>query len=158
MNINGFYREGSTLLYVKEKKVHLIFILLAFLTAFGGGIFGLPDLIVNIILVLFGLWYVLIILTPNKRPHYSRFHIFILNNELYFERITPSKEGFKEENVLVYYNIIKFLDEKGNKIKVIAKKELPWDKEEVRNVYVSKEYLPYKSLIIDYLNNQFTEQ
>jgi energy-coupling factor transporter transmembrane protein EcfT len=157
-----FYKEGTTLLYVKrdneENSIYLILML---------GIIGVFSMIiieslkiswlVNILkFIVIGfiiLIYVIKIFTEKNRPQNSKYFLYIINEELFYERITPEKEGFNNDNELTNFDIVKFIDEKGSVIKIISNKELPWEK---RKIQIAKEYLPFKHQIIKYLNKNYT--
>ena len=164
MMLLDFYIEGKTLLFVKRdrKEIYFLNLLIAFVTIalLGMGFEFIPlewlrDGLQRgtAILLFYRVWSRQG--TENKRPHNSKYFLYIINNELVYERITPEREGLKTDNKLTNFDIINFLDEKGTEIKIISKNKLPWEN---RKVQISKEYLPFKKQIIDYLNTNYTKK
>ncbi len=155
-----FHKEGTTLFYVNRDKGENIFYQLFYS---GVVIFMLSFLLITGIFwittigkILLFLWFgycSVIIMTEGSRPENSKYFITVINSVLYYEKITPEKEGFNPNNKLINFDIIKFIDDKEDVIKIISNNILPWGN---RKVHISKEYLPYKKQIIDYLNENYT--
>ena len=163
MVLLDFYIEGKTLLFVKRnrKEIFLLNLLIALGTIFIlGNVYHLIPIVwlrdvllyVTALFLFYTVWSKQG--TENQRPHNSKYFLYIINNELIYERITPKKEGLKLDNKLTNFDIINFLDEKGTEINIISKNILPWGN---RKVQISKEYLPFKQEIIEYLNTNFTK-
>lgn len=163
-----FYKEGTTLFYVnKDKEENFFYNMLTMLVIMLGGILFLlyasyldDNWIEMIIKTSVIIWFIITFLgvfsrffTEGNRPHHSKYFNTVINSNLYYEKITPEKEGFNPNNQLTNFDIIKFIDEKGDVIKIISNTTLPWGD---RKVHISKDYLPYKRQIIDYLNENYT--
>jgi hypothetical protein len=158
MNEIDFYKEGTKLLYVNRDYYESYWLRLLF-TLFCCFIFinfiivfNLPYIVLYIFFALLGLWFFVAMVSEKRRSQNSKYFLYIINNVLFYERITPEKEGFNSKNVLKNFEIVKFIDEKGGEIKILSNKELPWGK---RKIQIAKEYLPYKIQIIKYLNLNF---
>ena len=157
-----FYKEGTTLMYVKRDIQENFFLnlLSIFMLALFFGFFTLyipidwlqKTLFIGVsVFLLF--WLFAKDFTEKSRPQNSKYFLYVINNNFIYERITPEKEGFNKDNELIKFEIVKFIDEKGGGIKIISNKELPWGK---RKIQIAKEYLPYKHQIIKYLNKNYT--
>ena len=157
-----FYKEGSTLLYVKrdveENYFYQIFAGLVILSCsmFMIELLKISWLVTILEFIVFGLImliFVIKIFTEKNRPQNSKYYLFIINSELYFERMTPENEGFNPKNELTNFEIVKFIDEKGSEIKIISNNKLPWEN---RKVQISKEYFPHKKEVLEFLNRNYT--
>lgn len=160
-----FYKEGTTLFYVKKDiEESFLFNILLFSISFflvtiaieitdNDWIGRIIKNLFIVLLVLLSLKVLYNIFTENDRPYNSKYYITVINSKLYYEKITPKKEGFNSNNQLNNFEIIKFIDEKRDVIKIISNNNLPWRN---RKVYISKEYLPFKIQVIDYLNENYT--
>lgn len=157
-----FYKEGSTLFYIKRDiresgfyniLTLCIFSRLCYVLGNNSDINWLKNMFEIIsILILLGTLYN--IFTEPFRPENSKYFNTIINSNLYYEQITPKKEGFNPDNQLINFEVIKFIDDKEDVVKIISNNSLPWGN---RKVHISKEYLPYKKQIIDYLNENYTK-
>ena len=162
MKFTELYKEGTTLLYVKsdiEENYFYQILMLVILSAFSGflieqlKITWVITILKFIVLGFYTLIFGIKIFTENKRPQNSKYFLYLINNELFYERITPEKEGFNKDNKLINFKIVKFIDEKRSEVKIISNNKLPWEK---RKVYISKEYLPHKKEVIEFLNRNYT--
>jgi len=157
-----FYKEGTTLLYVKIDKhesswlntltVIIILIFWGFVLRQFPKTWILDTLFFGVAGFLV-LWIIAIDSTEKNRPQSSKYFLYLINNKLFYERITPEKEGFNKDNELINFKIVKFIDEKRSEVKIISNNKLPWEK---RKVYISKEYLPHKKEVIEFLNRNYT--
>lgn len=162
MKFTEFYKEGSTLLFIKrdiwENGFNLFFFMICFfLSAELCVLVWKNNNIVRITMNILDIIIVFIILigflTEKNRPQNSKYFLYIINGELYYERITPEREGYNKHNELINFEIVKFIYEKGTEIKIISNNSLPWGN---RKVYLSKEYMPYKNEVVDFLNRNYT--
>lgn len=157
-----FYKEGTTLLYVKRDNhesswrntltVIIILIFWGFVLRQFPKTWITDTLFFGVAGFLF-LWIIAIDFTEKNRPQSSKYFLYLINNKLFYERITPEKEGFNKDNGLINFKIVKFIDEKRSEVKIISNNKLPWEK---RKVYISKEYLPHKKEVIEFLNRNYT--
>jgi hypothetical protein len=160
-----FYKEGTTLFYVNRDKGESFFynMLIVILGSIILGVYSISlddDWIGNIIETMIDIVFIIIFLlvaytffTEGDRPHNSKYFNTVINSNLYYEKITPEKEGFNPNNQLTNFDIIKFINEKGDVLKIISNTTLPWG---FRKVHISKEYLPFKKEIVDFLNENYT--
>lgn len=157
-----FYKEGTTLLYVKRDiEENYFFQLLCFVVTMVCCMYMielikvswfvsiLKSIALGVLLIIF----VIKFFTEKNRPQNSKYFIYIINGDLIYERITPEKEGYNKDNDLTNFEIVKFIDEKGSEIKIISNIPLPWEN---RKVQVAKEYLSYKKEILELLNTNHT--
>jgi hypothetical protein len=157
-----FYKEGTTLLYVKrDNEENYFYQLFWFVVSMVGCMFmielikvsWLVSVLKSIALGILLIIFVIKFFTEKNRPQNSKYLITLINFELYYERVTPEKEGFNNGNKLINFDIVKFIDEKGSEIKIISNIPLPWEN---RKIQVPKEYLPYKKEIVEFLNRNYT--
>ena len=162
MKFTEFYKEGTTLLFVKrDNEENFINQLFYFIVSGGASAFildqipisWLANVLKGIVMVFLVLYFFIKEMTEKNRPQNSKYFTYIINGCLIYERITPEKEGFNMDNNLTNFEIVKFIDDKGSEIKIISNNNLPWEN---RKVYISKEYLPYKQQVIKYLNKNYT--
>ena len=162
MKFTELYKEGTTLLYVKrDNEENFIFQILWLIISGGLCSFMIEQLkiswlvmilkliVIGFILLIFGIK----IFTEKNRPQNSKYFLYFINDELYYERMTPEREGFNNDNELTNFEIVKFIDESESEVKIISNNELPWGK---RNVYISKEYLHHKKEVLEFLNRNYT--
>ena len=157
-----FYKEGTTLLYVKRDiEENYFFQVFAVMVILLPCVLLIEQIKVSWIVtilksIVFGFVLIIFVIkffTEKNRPQNSKYLITLINSELYYERITPEKEGFNNGNKLINFDIVKFIDEKESEIKIISNIPLPWEN---RKIQVPKEYLPYKKEIVEFLNTNFT--
>ena len=162
MQYLDFYKEGTTLLYVKrdneENSIYQILMLgiigfFSMIMIESLNISWLVNMLKFIVIGFIILIYVIKIFTEKNRPQNSKYFLYLINYELFYERITPEKEGFNKDNELTNFEIVKFIDEKGSEIRIISNNELPWEN---RKVQISKEYLSHKKAVIEFLNRNYT--